>query len=159
MTPQQEKATEAFNQMMRKSTPLDKLTGVVPMLPAIALDYVQDECGNRTQAEQLLFEAAKNWLREQLPAVTSGPFSGPNPRWRFAGEDLIDSLNPSESVDFVALRGFRVAINNVADAGQYLLVCEIWRSWVLQAEKVFDLLDAVSVEAYEGTEQEKEQPE
>ena len=145
MNEAQKKAAEAWQQMVRLPSPLDKLTGINPMPPSIALDFVQDICGSRTEAERLLFEAAKAWLLNCLPEPKSG-FEN----WRLSAEAIVRHTDADEVVDFDMLRSFRLMINRHIDTGNDLLYCEYWRVWGLKALRVFDILDGLAVDAYEG---------
>jgi hypothetical protein len=61
------KAAEAWAMVCYQPTILNSITGRKPMEPGIAIDYVQDVCGDRDDAVSALLNAAADWLETRLP--------------------------------------------------------------------------------------------
>lgn len=136
MTATQEKAAEAWAMMVRPANPLAR---VMPMPPAVALDYVQDVCGDRDEAVTALCGAAAGWLLLRVPIK---PEKGDvwadeyDPLCRDDARHVSECLGAESSLAavFVEHINERVWARTAADA----LLRDAWRLWVRDARAAID---------------------
>jgi hypothetical protein len=149
MTEGQQRAADAWKQVVRKRSIFDTVAGEGPMPPAIAIDFVQDVVDDRMVAVDLLYEAARLWLQMKMPAESKTGQWNVDIGWRMAATKLCDGLESDESVDFDSLHSFRAAVHNAVspELRHSLFVLESWRKWTWDAERVFDILDEIDVKA------------
>lgn len=141
MTATEHRATEAWAKVVREKTVLDVFAGTEPMPPAIALDYVQDECGDRDDAVMALLAAAGQWLLDTMPVAREG--------------DEFDSACRADAADVAAYieaeSGMaRVFFSHIEERYERwvnytgnALVVDGWRLWIRGARRALDLCRAV----------------
>jgi hypothetical protein len=151
MTTAELKAAEAWELVAHKPTIFSIVAGREPMPPGQAIDYVQDETGDRDDAVTELLKAAANWLAAKEPGDPHDSFV----------QDVLDVLNSvrGESLDFAthaagtiewrcndygAMAMASVPPFTRKDAG----VFDDWRRWAQLAFRVITLCRGIVAAAY-----------
>jgi hypothetical protein len=153
MTTAELKAAEAWKLVAHKPTIFSIVAGREPMPPGQAIDYVQDETGDRDDAVSELLKAAANWLAAKAP-----PGNAVN-----LGDDALVLLGDIRGEDFghadamwgtISLRAQGTAQDVLAGMWRNfpdspsLTQLDAWRLWAQEAMRVIGLCRWIVAAAY-----------
>ena len=143
------KAVEAWALAIRPRTILSTLGGAEPMPPAVAIDYVQDVCGDRDDAVAALMVAAAAWLRDRMPALPAAWCEVDSSCRESAG--LVCDYLASDSLMYaVHLWRVRYTIDSpgvLLDRGM-MRAADAWQRWYRDADRARQLCRELSAAAW-----------
>ena len=157
MTELEHKAREAWHAVAKPETVLSRAFGGGPMPPAIALDMVQDVCGDRDDAVTAVLLAAASALRERIPdddhaqnrdhaahivGQIPGEYFGHAELWV---EDVLNNARRAEEA-FMMLTSI-----TDQDFCDYSRAVE-WRRWATEANRVIGLCRQLCAAAHPAKE-------
>ena len=139
------RAAHAWEQMVRERTVEDVFAKRHPMLPAIAIDYVQEANGERDDAVMALMRAAADWLTAKQPAPANPP-----DEFDTTARDLAAHVCEHVRLESAMAEVHLALINEGIwrlDTG-HALILDAWRLWVRDARRVIALCRQLFLAAY-----------
>jgi len=139
------RAAHAWEQMVRERTVEDVFAKRHPMLPAIAIDYVQEANGDRDDAVMALMRAASLWLESRQPKQPEQPDEFDRTA-RMVASHVCGYIASESAMADVHLGQLNEGIWGLHS--HRALILDAWRLWVRDARRVIDLCRQLSAVAY-----------